>query len=184
MLTRGIVIKKVDSGENNQLITLYTKDFGKLTAVAKSIKKPASKQACHLDTLNLVDFLLVSGKNYPIITSAQSLKTFPGIKASLSKSAVGSFVLEAFNNLIYDNDKDPKLWDFISGLLEQLEGSDMPFAELQNFFVNTEKELVYLLGYSGKTESKDLNYFLTFLSARKFFSPELISQVSYIAELE
>ncbi|HEY4484537.1 MAG TPA: DNA repair protein RecO [Candidatus Paceibacterota bacterium] len=183
MLYKGIVIKKVDNGEYNQLVTLYTKDFGKVTAVAKSIKKPSSRQAPHLDVLNLVDFLLVLGKNYPIITSAQSVETFAGIKSSLSKSAVALFILETFNNLIYDHEKDSALWSFALSFLDQLENRVLNFSEVKDYLVGTQKELINLLGYSQEIKNEDINRLLDSLSPRKFLSPELISQFSHITDL-
>ena len=184
MLYQGIVIKKVDNGEYNQLVTLYTKDFGKITVVAKSIKKPSSRQAAHLDVLNLVDFLLVFGKNYPIITSAQSVETFAGIKSSLSKSATALFVLETFNNLIYDHEKDLALCDFVLNFFDQLEGKVLNFSDVKDYLTGIQKELINLLGYSQEIKNEDINRFLDSLSPRKFLSPELISQFSYIADLE
>ncbi|MBI2057774.1 MAG: DNA repair protein RecO [Candidatus Yanofskybacteria bacterium] len=184
MLYQGIVIKKTDNGEYNQLVSLYTKDFGKITAVAKSIKKPSSKQAAHLDVLNLVDFLLVFGKNYPIITSAQSVETFAGIKSSLPKSATALFVLEAFNNLIYDHEKDPALWNFALNFMKRLEDGVLNFSDVKDCLIGIQKELVNFLGYSQEIKDEDMNRLLDSLSLRKFLSPELISQFSYIADLE
>ena len=183
MLHQGIVIKKVDNGEYNQLVSLYTKDFGKITAVAKSIKKPSSRQAGHLDTFNLVDFLLVLGKNYPIITSAQSVETFAGIKSSLSKSAVATFVLEAFNNLVYDHEKDPALWGFLNSLLNRLNEGILDSSEASGFLIGIQKELIGLLGYSQELKNEELKRLLDSLSPRKFLSPELISQFSYMTYL-
>ncbi|MBI2676340.1 MAG: DNA repair protein RecO [Candidatus Yanofskybacteria bacterium] len=178
MLYQGIVIKKVDNGEYNQLVSLYTKDFGKITAVAKSIKKPNSRQAAHLDVLNLVDFLLVFGKNYPIITSAQSVETFAGIKSSFPKSAVAMFALEVFNNLVYDHEKDPALWGFFNSSLNRLNEGVLNSSEVSGFLAEIQKELISLLGYSQEVKEEDINRLLDSLSSRKFLSPELILQFS------
>ena len=62
MKTRAIVLKKQNTNEYDQLVTCYTEEFGKLTAIAKSVLKPSSIQAMHLDLFNLVDFELVSGR--------------------------------------------------------------------------------------------------------------------------
>src|SRR3989344_6781387 len=61
MLTLAIIIKKQNTNEYDQLISCYTKELGKITAIAKSILKHSSVQAMHLDVLNLVEFDLVGG---------------------------------------------------------------------------------------------------------------------------
>ena len=177
MLYQGIVIKKTDTGEHNQLVTLYTKEFGKVTAVAKSLKKNTSKQAGHLDILNLANFIFVSGKNYPIITSAQSLETFNGIKASLAKSFLAFFFLEALDNLVYENDKDPALWDFLNSKLEELDKLETLNGNFNLFFSGLKDGLSGVLGYPGNFGEKDFNVFLSSLSSRVFYSLNLVSDI-------
>ena len=177
MLYQGIVIKKTDSGEHNQLVTLYTREFGKATAIAKSLKKNTSKQAGHLDVLNLVNFIFVSGKNYPIITSAQSLKTFAGIRSDLTKNFLAFFFLEAIESLVYDHDKDPALWDFLTAKLKELDKLEPLNGNFERFFADLKKGLVKVLGYSDNHGKKDFNIFLASLSPRAFFSLHLIDGI-------
>ncbi len=177
MLYQGVVIKKTDSGEHSQLITLYTKEFGKLIAIAKSVKKNTSKQAGHLDVLNLVDFIFVAGKNYPIITSAQSLETFTGIKSLLSKNALALFVLEAVDNLVYDYDKDPALWDFLLKKLNDLDKNQFLNGDFEDFFTDLKKELVKVLGYANDLQEREINNLLISLSSRQFYSLQFIEAV-------
>src|SRR3989338_10591673 len=105
MLLKGIVIRKTESGEHNQIITVYTKELEKIRVLAKSAKKNTSKQAGHLDLFNLVDFVAVPGKNYPIITQAQSSENFLDIKSSYPKMMAGFFVLESFHRLVYEQEQ-------------------------------------------------------------------------------
>ena len=57
------MVKKINVGEYDQLVILYTKEFGKITAIAKSVVKPESKQTSHLDILNLIDFPVPLSRN-------------------------------------------------------------------------------------------------------------------------
>lgn len=129
MLTKAIIIKKQNTNEYDQLVTCYTEDFGKITAIAKSILKPSSIQALHLDIFNLVEFELVGGSasanqggwRMPIITGAQAIDSFPDVKGSLVKTAVAYFFAEAADKMIFENDKDEKLWFFLVSFLEELD---------------------------------------------------------------
>ena len=177
MLYQGIVIKKTDTGEHNQLVTLYTKEFGKVMAVAKSLKKNTSKQAGHLDILNLANFIFVSGKNYPIITSAQSLETFNGIKSDLTKSFLAFFFLEALDNLVYENDKDPALWDFLTTKFEELDKLEPLNGNFNLFYSGLREGLSKVLGYPDNSGEKDFNVLLSSLSSRAFYSLNLISDI-------
>src|SRR3990167_6858136 len=106
MTTRAIVLKKQNTNEYDQWVTCYTEEFGKLKTVAKSILKPSSVQALHLDIFNLVEFELINGRGLPIVTGAQVIDPFRGIKNSLVKTAVAYFFAQAIDKMVFENDKD------------------------------------------------------------------------------
>lgn len=144
MLTQAIIIKKQNTNEYDQLITCYTEELGKITAIAKSILKHSSVQAMHLDVLNLVEFDLISGRATPIITGAQCLNSYRQIKKSLSVLASAQFFMEVMDKIILDGEKDTKLWEFVIGILEKLDSNPVnPLPILRN----GQAELLKLLGY-------------------------------------
>lgn len=124
MQIKAIILKKQNTGEYDQWVTCYTEEFGKLTAIAKSILKPSSIQALHLDTFNLAEFDLISGRGMPIIAGAQVIDSFMGVKSSLVKTAVAYFFAEAVDKMVFENDKDDELWFFLVSFLEELDKFD------------------------------------------------------------
>src|SRR3989344_2283897 len=113
MRIEAIVIKKVDQGEHAEIVHLYTKTLGKTVALARGLKRKTSKQAAHLEPFNLIDCRLIAGQGLPIIASAHSRASFPDIKASLPKLALGFYLLELMDQLIYENEADPTLWQWL-----------------------------------------------------------------------
>lgn len=122
MLTKAIIIKKQNTGEYDQWVTCYTEEFGKLKSIAKSILKPNSIQALHLDIFNLSEFELINGRGMSIITGAQVINSFMGIKNSLIKTAVAYFFAEVVDKMVFENDKDGELWDFLIEFMAELNG--------------------------------------------------------------
>src|SRR3989344_3512978 len=121
MRTKAIIIKKQPTNEYDELVTCYTQEFGKLSAVAKSSLKPSSMQGMHLDNLNLVDFELINGRSLPIIAAAQSESSFRNIKSSLPILAVAQFFADVLDKMVFDLQKDESLWEFIVDVLEKLD---------------------------------------------------------------
>jgi|SRR3989344_664719 len=121
MRTKAIILKKQNTNEHDQLVTCYTKEFGKVTAVAKSVLKPSSIQAMHLDIFNLVDFELLNGRATPIITGAQAEKTYPNLKNNLACLAIGYFFAETADKLFFEYQKDEEIWSFLAALIEELD---------------------------------------------------------------
>ena len=148
MRTQAIILKKIPIRDYDELIVCYTQDSGKQAYQAKSILRPTSKQASHLDILNLVDFSLVHKNSHPIITSAYCLEAFPRLKASLPAMSAAYFLLECFDKLIFENEPDPKLWDF---LLAQLRAHDQLSSTSQanwpQLIASIRQRLLQILGY-------------------------------------
>ncbi len=144
MRTKAIVIKKQNTNEYDQFVTCYTQEFGKLTAIAKSVLKPNSIQAMHLDVLNLVEFELINGKAMPIIAGAQSENSYRELKNSIPSLAVAHFFSEVIDKMVPELEKDEKLWDFMADLFDKLNRFEPGLTFLrQKQFV-----LLGLLGYS------------------------------------
>jgi len=181
MQTKAIILKKQPTKEYDQLVTCYSQELGKCTAVAKSSLKPTSIQGMHLDTLNLVEFDLINGRTIPIITGAHSIETFQRIKSSLPHTAVASFFLEVIDRIAYDHQKDEYLWDFLLSTVRELEGAE-PATVLQ--FLR-EKQLVFLnvLGYAptlpwaASATSVQLNEVFEYTFGTTFHSLQFLNQV-------
>lgn len=156
MRTRAIIIKKQNTNEYDQFVTCYTQEFGKLTAIAKSILKPTSIQAMHLDVLNLVEFELINGKAMPIIAGAQSENSHRDLKDSIPSLAVAHFFSEIIDKMVPELEKDEQLWNFMIDLLDKLNR----FEPSLTFLRQKQFALLGLLGYSPEitlSASFDLN---------------------------
>ena len=157
---QAIILKKIPIKEYDELIVCYTKDFGKMTYIAKSIMRSTSKQASHLDVLNLVDFSLVS-KNpstMPIITSSYSLNNFGYLKNSLEALAISNYILEIFDKFVFKEDPDPVLWDFLNNKLRSLNilANNESGAEWNTVLVSTQSEISTVLGYDETVDLEDI----------------------------
>ncbi|MEK7615941.1 MAG: DNA repair protein RecO [Patescibacteria group bacterium] len=138
---QAIVLKKQPIREHDELIMCYTQHAGKQRYVAKSSQLASSLQGSHLDVLNHISFNLVAGKHFDILASAQAVNTFPELKSSLSALANTFFILECFDKLVYDNEPDEKLWQF---LLDRL-GDPV-----------TEQEIIAIMGHHAPTRFSEL----------------------------
>lgn len=150
MRTKAIVLKKQNTNEYDQLVTCYTEEFGKLTAVAKSVLKPNSIQAMHLDVFNLVDFDLISGRGTPIVTGAQVENSYRHLKNDIQALAMSYFFTEIIDKIAFEYQKDEGLWDFLTNLMTELnsEQKNMPL-----FYNRKQTELLEVLGYVPNLEN-------------------------------
>ena len=160
MRTQAIIIKKIPIKEYDELVVCYTKDAGKQTFRAKSIKRSTSKQRSHLDIFNFVDFSLVYGLgtsnaafvSHPIITSAYSINSWLTLKSSLPSLASAYFLIECFDKLVFDGETDPQLWDFIYQKLEKYNAlASTDNIDWQKEIKSSHQELIKTMGYEPNT---------------------------------
>jgi DNA repair protein RecO len=167
-----VVLKKTDVDEYDQLVHCYSPELGKYVFVAKSILRPSSRQALHLDVLNLVEFSPIEGKNKLIITGADSVETFKGIKSSIKKLSNAFLVLEAFDKLVPYGQADEDLWDFLLKFLYGLERIDEN--DVVNYIRETKKVISSVLGYGDS----DLDGLFSDVWGSKMHSLKFIKQLS------
>ena len=170
MRTQAIIIKKIPIKEHDELIVCYTPGNGKQTYQAKSIRRHTSKQACHLDLLNLADFSLVAGNGHPIITGAHSETAFYDLKSNIKAMAVAYFLLECFDKLIFDGEEDPILWNFLNKKLHSLnELAKNPETKWAKEINLIRSELVSVMGHEPGIQLEELagSHFRSLQFARK-----------------
>ena len=83
--TEAIVLRTRDNKDADKIITLFTRDFGKQTVIAKGIKKLSSRKRGNLEVFNEVKTSVVNTKGMGIITEVQLLNSFENVRSSLQK---------------------------------------------------------------------------------------------------
>src|SRR5512140_3721553 len=99
----AVVLRHKDWGEADQLLTLYTREQGKLRVVAKGARKITSRKAGHLQPFTYVNLQLARGRDLMIVTQAETVNAFLGIGADLMKTGYASYVIELLDRFVYED---------------------------------------------------------------------------------
>ena len=128
--SQALVLKSAPMGEAGLLVTLYTKDAGKLKAVVQGARKPTSKMVGHLEPLNMVELFLVRSRPGGIdtITQAQILESFPSLKSSLDAVSRGIYLAELVDGFGAEGSTNQELYSLLADALQFL--NDSPDTEL------------------------------------------------------
>jgi len=111
--TLGIILKKEDRGEANQVFTILTKDFGKLRILGKAIRKIKSKLRAGTQKFYLSEVEFIQGKTYKTLTDAIPIEKFQNIKKDLDRLKVAYEIAEILDNLIKGEELDKDIWELI-----------------------------------------------------------------------
>ena len=134
--TEAIVLKAIDFSETSSIVTFFCPDRGRLTCMAKGVKRSKSQLAGLLDTLNRLELMYIwkDSRGVQLMTDGSLLERYSGIKDDLDKSLYASFHTELVYRMVHENEPSTDLFDvFVDGLaaFEEWRGDACTFAAWQ-----------------------------------------------------
>ena len=120
--TEALVLKSTPIGEAGLIVTLYSKELGKLRAVVRGVRKPTSKMVGHLEPLNRVQLALVRGKpgSLDTVTQAQTHESFSDLKSSLEGVSKGVYLTELIDGFGIEGSVSHELYFLVVNTLRFL----------------------------------------------------------------
>ncbi len=115
----AVVLRRHDLGEADRLLTLFTRETGKLRAVAKGARKPSSRKAGHIELFTHSRLLLAKGRSLDIITQAETIEPFLRIRGDLMRTSYAYYLAELVDRFSEEGDENPLVFRL---LLESLRG--------------------------------------------------------------
>ena len=123
--TEALVLKTSPLGEAGSIVTLYSRDVGKLRAAVRGVRKSTSKLGGHLQPLSRVALSLASARNQGMdtVTQAQMLEGFASLKNSLEGVSRGIYVAELVDGFGAEGSASPQLYALACDTLRTLDRS-------------------------------------------------------------
>lgn len=115
--TQGIVLKHMNLGENDKIITILTDKFGKVDVVVHGAKSHKSKFLSSTQPFCYGEYILYSGKSLFTLSESNILESFQSILMDLSKLTYGSYFFELIDTL---TEKEVKNISMLALLLKTL----------------------------------------------------------------
>lgn len=111
--TEAIVLRAMDYAEADRILTLLTPG-GKLSALARGIRRPTSRKAGHLGLFYRAQLLLARGRNLDIITQAESLEEFEGLRGDLLRFTYACCAGELMDRFVQEEEASASLYDLMT----------------------------------------------------------------------
>ncbi len=124
--TEGIVLKSMEFKEADKIVTIYTKDYGKITAIAKGVRKTKSKFGSSLEILTYSIFLIYKGRNIDIVSQTEILESFFSTSKEVIKFAFAANCVEIINKLTEEREINIGLFNLLKEVLHYLRGTNDP----------------------------------------------------------
>ncbi len=122
----AIVLRSLDYGESDRIITFYTDDFGKLTGIAKGARRSKRRfpNALELFSLSNILFSIRSGGGMALIESCDVINHYSGIRANLEKTLVASYFIDLTAQFTSEGKKNRNLFQLLQNSLEIIDAGN------------------------------------------------------------
>ncbi|PRW64121.1 DNA repair protein RecO [Actinopolyspora mortivallis] len=118
----GVVLRVGKLGEADRIITLLTRRYGKVRAVAKGVRRTGSRFGARLEPFAHVDTQLHTGRTLDVVTQVQTLDAFGvGIVADYRRYTTACAVLETADRIVAE-EREPvlRMYLLVVGVLRAL----------------------------------------------------------------
>ena len=122
----GIVLKGLDFGEADRIVTLYTRYFGKVRAIAKGARRPTGRLSGHVEPLAHATFQLAKGRELDVITQAETREAYRALREDLLSTAAGWYVAELVDRFTVDRQPSAPTFDLLATALRHLDAANPP----------------------------------------------------------
>mgnify|MGYP000212026342 CR=1 FL=1 len=147
--TTGIVLRVIPFSETSCIVTLFTRDFGKVTTMAKGARRPKSPFEAALDVLALcrIVFLNKNSDAMGLLTEAKLERRFRSATRSLNRLYAGYYIIELLNSLTDDGDPHPELFELSAQVIKQIDSTEITEEEVGLALLNYELKMLGILGH-------------------------------------
>lgn len=118
--TEGIILERRDFGEADRVLTVFSLHRGKISVLAKGVRRISSRRAGNVELVNRVSMYLYQAKGLPILTEAESLDTYETLKTDLTLSTYAYHILELVDKLTAENQENRILYEYLLEVLKKL----------------------------------------------------------------
>jgi len=120
----ALVLRQRDLGETDRILTLLTRERGKVRAVAKGVRRPRSKLACGAQLLCCSTMQLAAGSSLDIVTQCDVRTAFYGLREDLTRLSYASYFADLVDSFVEDHDGSERVFDLLYAAVSQAEQTD------------------------------------------------------------
>lgn len=115
-----IVLREYDWAEADRILTVFSREQGKLRLLAKGVRKIRSRKAGHLLPFTQSQLQVAAGREMPIITQAETIQAFASLREDLTLIGYASYIIELLDRFTYEEGEHLSLYRLLLNTLQRL----------------------------------------------------------------
>lgn len=142
--TEGIVLNEMKFKDTSKILSIYTKELGKISVMANGAYNPRSKLIATTQTFGYNEYQFKKGRSFHYINQGDVLNSFYNLREDFDKVLYGYYILELLDKSVPMEQKNEQIFNLLKKALEVLSTLDNNFL---SFIVGYEIKYISFLGY-------------------------------------
>ncbi|MFK7693435.1 DNA repair protein RecO [Paenibacillus sp. HJGM_3] len=117
----GIVIRSFDYGEGNKIITILTRDYGKMSVMVRGAKKVKSRHSALALLFTYGEFVFFKTGSMGTLSQGEILKAYQSLREDIHKTAYAAYLAELTERLLGEQDRPAWVFDQLLAALDAVE---------------------------------------------------------------
>ena len=176
--TQAVILKSVDYQESSKIVTVLSKEHGKIALIARGAKRPKNKLSGIIEIGNVLDvvYYYKSTRGVQSLSEASLHYSSMGFRMDVEKGSILYATLELAAQLVHENENNEAIFDFLMrfipwlGEIQQVQASIFCYVQIR---------CAELAGFNLSMESDDTSGTLFFDVTHGLISAEYQSELSY-----
>lgn len=139
--TSAIIIKRVNYSEADRIITLFTREYGKLSVIAKGVRKSTSRRKGHVELFNHVQAQIIQTQGLHILTHVEAIEyfadiptKFPDAQDAFARINIAYHLTEIVDKLLPEHQPSPVIFDWLRSAYAHLHTQSPNYDNLHRSF--------------------------------------------------
>ncbi|MBU5293999.1 DNA repair protein RecO [Anaerosalibacter bizertensis] len=142
--SEGIVLREVKFEETNKILTIFSRKYGKITAMAKGALRPRSPLIASSQVFSYSDYNFYKGKSFYHVNQGDIIDSFYPIREDMNRLLYGAYLLELVDSSTVEEVPSEKLFELLKKGLKVLSSLNKDFLK---FIIGFEIKYISFLGY-------------------------------------
>lgn len=175
----AVVLKRRNAGETDRIITIFSKEYGRMRVIAKGVRRVKSRRAPYLEVFSHASLVLHKGKTWESVSEATPIHSFSSLRERLPRISAGYYLCELIEVLLPERQEHRDVYALLLEYLLKLnDAADIDTVAVREQF---SLELLRILGYLARDRTLPpghIDPYIERIIEKRLRSPKILSQLS------
>lgn len=123
----AIILRHSDWGETDRLLVLFTREKGKIRAIAKGVRRIHSRKAGHIEPFMRSTLQLAMGHDFWLVTQAETVAYYAPLTEDLLRTGYAAYIIELVDRFSMEEGQNVSLYMLLAETLQRIAEETDPF---------------------------------------------------------